>query len=55
MDVAPTRFECEQAYANLARVYIKLGRLDDARAALEKITLAELQSARELIGRQLMQ
>jgi tetratricopeptide (TPR) repeat protein len=50
---APLEVERQRAYGYLARAYIRLGLYDDARATLDKITLAELQSMRELIGRQL--
>jgi tetratricopeptide (TPR) repeat protein len=50
---APSEFERERAYGNLARAYIKLTRYDDARAALDKISSAELQSLRDLVARQL--
>jgi tetratricopeptide (TPR) repeat protein len=50
---APTELERQRAYSNLARACIKLDRYDDARAWLDKITLEELQSARESIGRRL--
>ena len=53
VNVAPNELERQRIYTNLARLYIKQHRYDDARAALEKVTSEELQSVRDLIARRL--
>jgi tetratricopeptide (TPR) repeat protein len=55
VNAAPSEVERQRAYGYVARADIRLGRYDDARAALDKITLPELRSVRDLIARQLPQ
>ncbi len=51
---APTELERQRVYCQLARVCLKLGRQDEARAWLEKVNVGELQSQRELLVRRLV-
>jgi tetratricopeptide (TPR) repeat protein len=55
LKVAPSELERQRVCSNIARVYVKLGRMDDAQAWLNKVTLSELQSLRIAIGRRLAQ
>jgi len=55
LKVAPTELERQRVCSNIARVYIKLGRVDEARVWLNKITVGELQSLRQVLIRRLDQ
>jgi len=55
LKVAPTELDRQRVCSNIARVYLKLGRVDEARKWLDKITAEELQSLRQALARRLAQ
>jgi tetratricopeptide (TPR) repeat protein len=50
---APTEEDRQRAYCQLARACLRLDRKGEARAWLDKVTVGELQSLRELLTRRL--